>query len=218
MKIVLLVAYDLEIKPIVTHFHLEKPKKIRYTKIWHHSKFNLVQCGIGKVNAAASTQLVIDYMHPDLIINIGLCGGFARAMRVGEVVLPSSVIQYDNDLTVFGREPGYIPGIGKVRLLLHRISKITNKYKSGVCITGDRILQGVSDAMRMYTLFSPTVVDMELGAIAQVCYLNNTKICAIKCPTDTVENSDIKNFKRNATRCMKNVIAALDEILQRLSQ
>lgn len=43
--------------------------------------------GYGKVSAAGSTQYAVDRWHPALIVNLGTCGGFGGARRVGDVVL-----------------------------------------------------------------------------------------------------------------------------------
>lgn len=65
----------------------------------------------------------------------------------------------------------------------------------------------------MYTAFHPTVIDMELGAVAQVCYLNKIKLLSIKSVTDIVEHSDITKFEKRAGSGMKQICNVLDEVL-----
>ncbi len=51
--------------------------------------------GWGKVSAAASTQYLIDYWHPEMIVNLGTCGGFEGDINMGEIILANKTIIYD---------------------------------------------------------------------------------------------------------------------------
>ena len=51
--------------------------------------------GWGKVATAASTQYVIDQYRPELIINIGTCGGFSGSCNVGDILLVTETMLYD---------------------------------------------------------------------------------------------------------------------------
>lgn len=211
MKLSVLAAFPLETAAIVHHFSLRRSKSSGFMNMWTGPLFSLVTTGIGKVNAAAATQYIIDREKPDMLINAGLCGGFAKAVKIGDIVLPSHAVCHDNDQRAFGLALGHIPGIKKVRLPLFQLPQQKRKYIAGVCLTGDRILQGEREASLMYAAFHPTVVDMELGAIAQVCYLNKIKLLSIKSVTDIVEHSDIKKFEKRAQSGMKQVCTVLDE-------
>lgn len=51
--------------------------------------------GWGKVSAAASTQYVIDHYQPDILINLGTCGGFEGRIERETIILVSKTIIYD---------------------------------------------------------------------------------------------------------------------------
>jgi adenosylhomocysteine nucleosidase len=51
--------------------------------------------GWGKISAAATAQYVIDQFKPDLLVNLGTCGGFTGAIEPGEVILVDRTIVYD---------------------------------------------------------------------------------------------------------------------------
>lgn len=79
-----------------------QPKSIQQSPIGAHFRVELAgqlchffHSGWGKIATAASTQYVIDQYHPELIINIGTCGGFAGTGTVGEVLLVSETVVYD---------------------------------------------------------------------------------------------------------------------------
>ena len=70
----------------------------------------LLKSGIGKVNAAISTALLLHAFKPDCVINTGSAGGFDPALKVGDVVISTEVRHHDVDVTVFGYEHGQVPG------------------------------------------------------------------------------------------------------------
>ena len=69
----------------------------------------LAQCGIGKVNAAICTQMLVDLYHPDALIFSGVAGGLLPNMGIGDLIVASHLIQFDVDLTAFGRRHGELP-------------------------------------------------------------------------------------------------------------
>ena len=76
-------------------------------------KCYLVESGIGKVNATRSTQILIDKMNVDYILNVGVAGSISREVNKCDIVIADKLAQHDFDLTVFDREKGEIPSIGK---------------------------------------------------------------------------------------------------------
>ncbi|MFY9858534.1 MAG: 5'-methylthioadenosine/S-adenosylhomocysteine nucleosidase, partial [Exiguobacterium chiriqhucha] len=57
----------------------------------------ILKSGIGKVNAAIGTTLLIDKFKPDVVINTGSAGGFKKGMKVGDVVVSTEVRHHDVD-------------------------------------------------------------------------------------------------------------------------
>ena len=77
-----------------------------------NQKIILVKCGVGKVNAARTTQIMIDKFDIDYIINIGSAGSINDDVEYGDIVIGKYVLQHDFDITAFGHEKGYISNIG----------------------------------------------------------------------------------------------------------
>ena len=69
----------------------------------------LVLSGIGKVNAAVATALVIQQFKPACVINTGSAGGLGAGLKVGDVVLGAEAAHHDVDVTAFGYVPGQVP-------------------------------------------------------------------------------------------------------------
>ena len=78
-----------------------------------NDKYILVKSGIGKVNAARTTQIMVDNFKVDYIINLGSAGAINNKLNIGDVVIAKHVVQHDFDITAFGHSKGYITGIVK---------------------------------------------------------------------------------------------------------
>lgn len=55
----------------------------------------LLECGIGKVNAAIGTQIMIDYYKPDVIINSGIAGSLSKDLKIGDIVISKDCVEHD---------------------------------------------------------------------------------------------------------------------------
>lgn len=69
----------------------------------------IVKCGIGKVNAAACTQVLIDHFAVDCVINVGVAGGIFADLKIGDVVISTDAVQHDMDVSALGDPIGTIP-------------------------------------------------------------------------------------------------------------
>lgn len=72
-------------------------------------KVILLRSGIGKVNAAMSTSILLVKYKPDYVINTGSAGGFHPQLNVGDIVISDEVRHHDVDVTAFGYEYGQVP-------------------------------------------------------------------------------------------------------------
>ena len=74
----------------------------------------LVQCGVGKVNAGRTAQIMIDKYNISYVINIGSAGGINKELNIKDIVIGKSLVQYDFDVTGAGNyEKGEICETGK---------------------------------------------------------------------------------------------------------
>ena len=95
----------------------------------------LVKAGIGKVNAARCTQLLIDRFSPSAIVNTGIAGGLAPGLSVGDVVVAAGVLQHDFDVTAFGHAKGYLctgSSTGFIGLSPFRFSRLTRRFPAAL--------------------------------------------------------------------------------------
>ncbi|WP_026676387.1 5'-methylthioadenosine/S-adenosylhomocysteine nucleosidase [Fictibacillus gelatini] len=154
----------------------------------------LLKSGIGKVNAAIGTTLLIQLYRPDYIINTGSAGGFHKELNVGDVVISTEVRHHDVDATIFGYEYGQVPQMPayyKPDRLLIDIAKKSGEKVSGIQVVKGLIASGdsfMSDHERVEfirTKFNDLyAAEMEAAAIAQVCYQFNLPFVIIRSLSD----------------------------------
>ena len=158
----------------------------------------MVVCGVGKVNAARTTQILIDNYGVDLIINVGVAGGVSNDLKVLDIVVGEKLVQHDYDLTSFGHEKGLIPGVGKYipcdekLISLAKKVKLDNKVHTGVVASGDIFVFENWMGEKINTKFNAMCVEMEGAAIAQVCYLCKIPFLVIRSISDSPYQDDNK--------------------------
>ena len=94
-----------------------------------------VQCGVGKVNAALSAQILCDCYGVTHLVNTGIAGSLNPALDIGDLVVSTDAIYHDFDCTAFGYSPCRVPGMRLAKpiynrngvMLYERNSKITSQ-------------------------------------------------------------------------------------------
>jgi len=143
--------------------------------------------GWGKISAAASTQYVIDQWNPNLLINLGTCGGIKGEIAKGAVVLVDRTIVYD----IFEQMGDNDSAIAHYSMDLD-LSWLGKDYPMDVIktsmVSGDRdlIIQDIPDLKRLY---DAKAGDWESGAIAFVATKNKTPLLILRGITDLVGES-----------------------------
>ena len=79
-------------------------------KLWNQDAV-VVQSGIGKVNMAICTQILVNIYGVDMLINTGVAGGLYKDINVGDIVISSDALQHDFDVTGLGYKKSVIPGM-----------------------------------------------------------------------------------------------------------
>ncbi|WP_059102725.1 5'-methylthioadenosine/S-adenosylhomocysteine nucleosidase [Shouchella shacheensis] len=160
----------------------------------------LTRSGIGKVNAAVATTLLIERFEPDTIINTGVAGGLNAAMSVGDLVISTEVRYHDVDGTVFGYEPGQVPGMvpaflpdaSLIEIAEKAATKVGFQSEQGLIVSGDSFVSEDNRIQEINSLFPAAFcVEMEAGAIAHVCYQFNRRFVIIRALSD-VAGGDMK--------------------------
>lgn len=202
MKIGILFAMKEELDALLSKIELKNSYEIFDLK-FYECEINdlncvLVECGIGKVNAARCTQIMIDNIKVDFIINIGVAGGITNEVDVCDIVLGEKLVQHDFDLTGFNREKGEIPNVGKYIKSDEYLLKIAEENSEGfnvhkgVIASGDIFVTDEKMSDKIYNKFNALCVEMEGASIAQVCYLSHIPFLVIRSISDSPKRGNNK--------------------------
>lgn len=174
-------------------------------------KVSIVVCGVGKVNAACGTQIAVDELGAEEIINVGVAGGLNSTLEVGGIYEISHAVQYDFDLTQLNGTPiGTLDECKENYLPL----SVTGAFPTKRLATGDRFNDSQSDYRLLTDTLEADIRDMEGGAVAQVCMHANVKCRSVKIISDLARSgSTTEQFKRNLSLCFKTLERSLEKIL-----
>ena len=160
----------------------------------------VVVAGVGKVNAAAGTQLALDRLDADTIINIGVAGGLDPALTVGSVCRAARAVQYDFDLS---KVNGTLAGTPDERNTPFFDLATAGDWPVVTVATGDRFTDDERDFSFLRENFGATVRDMELGAIAHTALRAGVAVYSFKAITNVVgQGAMTSQYKTNLALCL----------------
>ena len=229
-RVGIIFAMREELEALKEYLVLEKEYNI-FELTFYEGKINEVECvlvqsGVGKVNAARTTQILIDNIKVDYIFNIGVAGGVDDSLSVGDIVLGEKLVQHDFDITAFNHEKGYIPSVGVYidtdTYLLTLADSVFKKledisFKRGVIASGDIFCTELKMSQKINTKFSALCVEMEGASIAQVCYLSHIPFLIIRSISDVPNNDNVITYEEFLNTSCKVVARAMEKLLKELS-
>ena len=213
---VFIVAMNNEAEPIVSAMKIERKfpfcgKKIFLGKLYNET-VGVVVCGVGKVNAAIGTQIAVDELGAETIINLGVAGGLNKGVDVGDIYGISEAVQYDFDLTsVNGTKIGTLDECKENYLPLATSSTFSLKRIA----TGDRFNDSKEDFKLLTETLKADIRDMECGAVAQVCMHAKVKCYAFKIISDLAGSGNTyEQYRNNLKVCFKTLSLELENIIK----
>ncbi len=186
----------------------------------------LAQSGIGKVNAALTTQLMIDRYDVDLIVNTGSAGGLGKSQQIGDFVVARQLCHHDIDVTLLGVAPGELPGLPRyydVKTeyieLLHAIASQQHiPYHTGVIATGESFIYRPEQVAYITRHFTDVIAcEMEAAAVAQVAFLNQVDVVVIRSLSDIAGQTAEINFAKYLDLASRRSSQLVRAFLSRLS-
>ena len=187
----------------------------------------LAQSGIGKVNATICTQILIDHFKPGMLVFSGVAGGLLPNMRAGDIVIASHVVQYDMDLTAFGRRHGETPGRDRlIECDPDLVGKATAAFDAafdgvecgpnlmlGTVASGDRFVQDTNMLRWLQREFAALATEMEGAAFGYTCHLNDLPFVVIRALSDLSSEAASGDFEKNLHDACRNTFRLLDQMI-----
>lgn len=225
-------AMEEEITNLKSHMQVDEVQTIAGMSFFKGAvkgtKLVLVRSGIGKVNAGICTQILASVYGVDTVINTGIAGSLNADIDIGDIVVSTSLVQYDVDARNFGYKLGEIPRMNIVEFpadeyLIDKTQSVFDslglgiKLYKGMVATGDKFVSEDSLKAEIISNFHAYCVEMEGAAIAQAAMLNNMACVVIRAISDKADNSadvDYRSFEAKAIENMSKISLALVDSLK----
>lgn len=222
------LAIEVEgIKEMMTNPTDTTVAKITYTKGAIDGKEVVCcECGIGKVNAAMSTQIMIDLYHPDVIINSGIAGSLSGDIRIGDIVISDDCVQHDMDGTEIGDPPGQVQFNDEVRTYFPADKTTADKLYAacqtvdGVAVyrgriaSGDAFISARERRQKIADNFGALACEMEGAAVGTVCYRNGVPFAILRSISDDFNNNELVDFMMFRFIAAEHSIKAIREFIK----
>lgn len=224
-------AMDLEVEKLIEA--MTDKEVINYAKrTFYKGKLAgtdvvLARCGVGKVNAGCTVQMMVDKFGITEIINTGVAGSLNEQIDIGDIVLATGAVYHDMEAVAFGYERGQVPQMDifefptslELQDLAETSCKKVNsdvKVFRGRIASGDQFIAGKDIKEQIKKYFSPMCVEMEGCAMAHAAYLNDIPCLIIRAISDKADDSaemDYPTFERKAAEhCAKMVMEMMRNI------
>ena len=197
-----------------------------YTGTWYGKEVTVVRSGIGKVNAAICTQILIDVFQADAIINTGIAGSLKNEINIGDIVLSTDALQHDVDAGGFGYAPGIIPqmkesvfqGDKGLIELAEKCRKVCPEisFFKGRVISGDQFISDKKKKEQLAKEFQGFCTEMEGAAIAQAAYLNRIPFLVVRAISDKADDSATMDYPAFEAMAVENSIKLLSAMVQNM--
>jgi adenosylhomocysteine nucleosidase len=129
----------------------------------------LAQSGMGPKPARRATLALVDGHSPRWIISAGFSGALEPKMKVGDIVVGSSIVDSNGTELVIDMKMPANPAAG---LYVGRLLMV------------DRIVRTVAEKNSLAGRLGAIAVDMESMAVAQVCRNSKTRFLAVRVISD----------------------------------
>lgn len=182
----------------------------------------VVQCGVGKINAAMCTQILIDCFCVTHVVNTGIAGSLHAQLDIGDLVISQDAIHHDFDLRFWGRPIGQVPGMDvigfpadeKLRRCAFEAAEQINPghTKIGRVASGDQFICSKEQKERIVADTQALCAEMEGAAIAHTAYRNEIPFVIIRAISDKADDSaemDYPTFEQIAAHRCAGVTMAL---------
>jgi len=162
----------------------------------------LLESGIGKVNVAIATTLLLERFDVQCVINTGSAGGIKADAEVGDVVISTTVSYHDVDVTGFGYDWGQVPGLPADFVadagLVAKVASVLDDipHFKGQIVTGDVFVNRPEQMALIKGNFPDAVaLEMEAAAVAQVCHIAEVPFVVVRALSDIAGKESHVSFE-----------------------
>jgi adenosylhomocysteine nucleosidase len=187
----------------------------------------IVVSGIGKVNAAICTQILVDDFNVDYVINTGIAGSLNAQINIGDIVISSDVLHHDMDATNFGYPLGQVPRMDTlsfpadkhlIEVAKEACAKVVPEIGThvGRVVSGDQFISDKATKERIIKNFGGNCTEMEGASIAHTAYLNKVPFVILRAISDKADDSATVDYPTFEKQAIANGVKLIKEVVARL--
>lgn len=225
MKIGIIAALDCEMVEFCKDFGA-KPSKyygIYEGKCAEHDVY-ISLVGVGKVNAAANTQRLIDLFDVDYVINSGVAGCTCKHLGGCDVVVSKELTYHDfypiDVLDKYAPNASVFKADEKlISLACEACENIKDegfKFDTGMIVTGDQFVEDSNVVARLRADYNAFCTEMEGAAVAHVCVLNKVPFVVIRAMSDNADEDADMSFEEMSAVAAKRASFVSTYIISKL--
>ena len=221
-KIGIIGAMELEVEELKSQMEevcvKEKASMEFYQGTLNGKEVVVVRSGIGKVNAAVCTQILVDDFQAEAVINTGIAGSLKAEINIGDIVVSTDALQHDMDAREFGYPKGQIP---QMNVFSFKADETLRKVAAECCKKANPDIQVFEGRVVSGDQFvaSSEVKDELIREFAGSCteaYLNHVPFVVLRAISDKADNSatmDYPTFEKAAARHCANLVKEMVKAL-----
>ncbi|OIJ12437.1 5'-methylthioadenosine/S-adenosylhomocysteine nucleosidase [Anaerobacillus alkalilacustris] len=198
-----------------------------YVGIFKGKDVVICKSGVGKVNAAITTQLLIDHFSVSKIIFTGVAGAVDHDLNIGDIVISTSAVQHDLDASALGFKKGEVPMFDyssdfPADVELIELAQQASSCFEGVNVVTGRVLSGdqfIADHKKVEELgkvFKGKCVEMEGASVAHVAMLNNIPFVVIRSMSDKANGEANVNFTEFTNLASERSYTIVQNMLEKI--
>ena len=214
-KLGIIGAMQLEVETLLANLKNGQHRTIAGS-VFHEGELEgtgvvIVQCGVGKVDAALCAQILCSTYGVTHIVNTGIAGSLSPMLDIGDLVVSQDAMYHDFDCVHFGYEMGKVPGMDTVafpadktlmELALEAVEAVHPGHgRIGRVATGDLFVAEKAAKQRIIDVTGAVCTEMEGAAIAHTAYRNQVPFVILRAISDKADDSaemDYPTFERIA--------------------
>ncbi len=221
MPLAIMSAMDVEIELYLDrceiHGSTQRAGLTFHDAEWHGHELVLVKAGVGKVNAALCTQILIDAFDADTVICTGSAGAVNRALDIGDIVVATDCVQHDVVVEFLGLPRGQIPFTDfrffetdpTLRSRALEVNLSDHRSTEGRVLTGDTFIEDEVHRHQLREELEGDCVEMEGAAVGQVCAMNDVPYLVVRAISDRADGTsdiDFESFLKGAAYSSSRIV------------
>lgn len=231
IKLGIIGAMEQEVETLLAQMENKKAETVAGSTFYEGQLSGLdvvvVQCGIGKVNAALCVQILCTRYGITHAVNTGIAGSLCADLDIGDLVVSKDAMYHDFDCVHFGYPHGKVPGMDVVsfpadevmiKLAYDAAEQVhPNHVTIGRVASGDQFVAEQDLKNKIIANTQALCTEMEGTAIAQTAYRNGIPFVILRAISDKADNSaqmDYPTFERQAAHRCAAVTMALAAALK----